>query len=135
MIRHILLITFKGEANPDDIAAVRAAFLAIPHQVSGVLAVDRLLEGRQRFTAIFAANDQMACGAALGLHRRSLRVPEDVSLVGFDDLAWLYAGAGTAADSYPSNPGPLAQSASLKPSPRHPAPGSAAGMLHFHTVP
>lgn len=56
------------------------------HEVSGVLAVERLLESRQRFTAIFAANDQMACGAALGLHRRSLRVPEDVSLVGFDDL-------------------------------------------------
>lgn len=56
------------------------------HEVSGLLAVDRLLETRQRFTAIFAANDQMAAGAALGLHRRSLRVPEDVSLVGFDDL-------------------------------------------------
>lgn len=56
------------------------------HEVSGLLAVDRLLESRQRFTAIFAANDQMACGAALGLYRRSLRVPEDVSLVGFDDL-------------------------------------------------
>ena len=56
------------------------------HEVSGLLAVDRLLETSQRFTAIFAANDQMACGAALGLHRRSLRVPEDVSLVGFDDL-------------------------------------------------
>ena len=56
------------------------------HEVSGLLAVDRLLERRQRFTAIFAANDQMAIGAALGLQRRSLRVPEDVSLVGFDDL-------------------------------------------------
>ncbi len=56
------------------------------HEVSGLLAVDRLLESRQRFTAIFAANDQMAAGAALGLHRHSLRVPEDVSLVGFDDV-------------------------------------------------
>ena len=28
----------------------------------------------------------MAVGAALGLQRRSLRVPEDVSIVGFDDL-------------------------------------------------
>jgi LacI family transcriptional regulator len=56
------------------------------HEVSGLLAVNRLLETSQRFTAIFAANDQMALGAALGLHRRSLRVPEDVSLVGFDDL-------------------------------------------------
>ena len=56
------------------------------HEVSGLLAVNRLLEKQQRFTAIFAANDQMAIGAALGLQRRSLRVPEDVSLVGFDDL-------------------------------------------------
>lgn len=76
-------------------AALEAAGLAyapslvIPgefHEVSGLLAVDRLLESRQRFTAIFAANDQMAVGAVLGLHRRSLRVPEDVSVVGFDDL-------------------------------------------------
>ena len=56
------------------------------HEVSGLLAVNRLLEQGQRFTAIFAANDQMAVGAALGLQRHSLRVPEDVSLVGFDDL-------------------------------------------------
>ncbi len=56
------------------------------HEVDGLLAVDRLVESRQRFTAIFAANDQMAFGAALGLQRRSLLVPDDVSLVGFDDL-------------------------------------------------
>jgi LacI family transcriptional regulator len=55
-------------------------------EVSGLMAVDRLLATGQRFTAIFAANDQMAMGAALGLQRRSLRVPEDVSIVGFDDL-------------------------------------------------
>ena len=39
MIRHILLIAFKQGTLPDQIAAVRAAFLAIPHQVSGVTAV------------------------------------------------------------------------------------------------
>ncbi len=55
-------------------------------EVSGMMAVDRLLSKRQRFTAIFAANDQMALGAALGLQRRSLRVPDDISMVGFDDL-------------------------------------------------
>lgn len=55
-------------------------------ELSGLLAVDRLLETNQSFSAIFAANDQMAVGAALGLKRRSLRVPEDVSIVGFDDL-------------------------------------------------
>ena len=56
------------------------------HELSGLLAVDRLLATSQRFTAIFAANDQMAVGASLGLQRRSLRVPDDVSIVGFDDL-------------------------------------------------
>jgi LacI family transcriptional regulator len=64
--------------------------LVVPGQYtedSGRLAVERLLDSRAPFTAIFAANDQMAFGAALGLHRRNLRVPQDVSLVGFDDLS------------------------------------------------
>jgi LacI family transcriptional regulator len=56
------------------------------HEVSGMLAVENLLASRKQFTAIFAANDQMAVGAALALHKRSLRVPDDVSLVGFDDM-------------------------------------------------
>jgi LacI family transcriptional regulator len=58
----------------------------------GVAAVERLLDQRKPFSAIFTANDQMAFGAALALYRRGLRVPDDVSLVGFDDVAGaLYA--------------------------------------------
>ncbi len=52
---------------------------------SGLIAVERLLDSREPFTAIFAANDQMAFGAALALYRRGLHVPDDISLVGFDD--------------------------------------------------
>lgn len=54
---------------------------------SGLLAVQRLLDGGTRFDAIATANDQMAFGAVLGLHRHGLRVPHDVSMVGFDDVA------------------------------------------------
>jgi LacI family transcriptional regulator len=57
------------------------------YEESGLQAVERLIDSRESFTAIFAANDQMAFGAALALHKRGLRVPDDVSLVGFDDLA------------------------------------------------
>ena len=63
--------------------------LVVPGQYtedSDRMAVERLLDNRVAFTAIFAANDPMAFGAALALHRHNLRVPHDVSLVGFDDL-------------------------------------------------
>ena len=56
------------------------------NEASGVQAVSTLMASRQKFTALFAANDQMAIGAAHGLQRHGLRVPDDVSLVGFDDL-------------------------------------------------
>jgi DNA-binding LacI/PurR family transcriptional regulator len=37
-------------------------------------------------TAVVAANDQCALGAIAGLRRRGVTVPEDVSVVGFDDI-------------------------------------------------
>ena len=37
-------------------------------------------------TAIFVANDQMALGLIHGLSERGIRVPEDISVVGFDDV-------------------------------------------------
>jgi LacI family transcriptional regulator len=52
---------------------------------SGVLAVEMLMTRGRPFSAIFAANDQMAYGARLGLYRRGLRVPDDISIVGYDD--------------------------------------------------
>jgi LacI family transcriptional regulator len=48
--------------------------------------MNRLLDAGESFTAVFAANDQSACGAILALYRRGLKVPGDISVVGFDDL-------------------------------------------------
>ena len=56
------------------------------HEASGVAATEALLAHSTPFTAVFAANDQMAYGARLALYRHGLRVPEDISLVGFDEL-------------------------------------------------
>jgi LacI family transcriptional regulator len=55
-------------------------------EASGLHAMNVLLMRGTRFSAVFAANDQCAFGARLALHQRGLRVPEDVSLVGVDDL-------------------------------------------------
>lgn len=52
---------------------------------SGVLAVETLLLRGVSFSAIFSANDEMAMGARLALYRRGIRVPDEVSIVGFDD--------------------------------------------------
>lgn len=54
---------------------------------SGVLAVASLLNRGVQFSAIFAANDMVAFGARMALHRQGIRVPDDVSIVGFDDQA------------------------------------------------
>ncbi|MDE0933555.1 MAG: LacI family DNA-binding transcriptional regulator [Novosphingopyxis baekryungensis] len=54
---------------------------------SGLRAADRLLEVNPRPTAIFASNDEMAAGALHAARIRGLSVPEDLSIVGFDDTA------------------------------------------------
>ncbi|MDP9764474.1 LacI family DNA-binding transcriptional regulator [Deinococcus enclensis] len=55
-------------------------------ETSGLMAVESLFTRGEPFTAIVAANDQMAYGARLALYRRGIRVPDDVSLIGYDDL-------------------------------------------------
>ncbi len=54
---------------------------------SGHRATERLLTlGMEQFTAIFAANDQMALGALRALHDHGVDVPGEVSVAGYDDL-------------------------------------------------
>lgn len=49
-------------------------------------AILRLVERRVEFTAIFATNDMMAFGAKKALEELGLQIPEDVSLIGYDDI-------------------------------------------------
>jgi DNA-binding LacI/PurR family transcriptional regulator len=53
---------------------------------SGYAATDRLLARGRPITAIFAHSDLMAIGAIRRLRSEGLRVPDDVSVLGFDDL-------------------------------------------------
>jgi LacI family transcriptional regulator len=55
-------------------------------ETGGVAAMERLFARGPSFSAVFCANDQTAYGARLTIFRHGLRVPEDISLVGFDDL-------------------------------------------------
>ena len=57
-----------------------------PSPELGYEATRKLLASRQRFTALFAFNDISAMGAIRALREAKLRVPDDVSVVGFDDI-------------------------------------------------
>lgn len=61
---------------------IAGAFAAEP----GARACERLLERGAAFTAIFAANDLIALGALQTLRAAGRRVPDDVSLVGYNDM-------------------------------------------------
>src|SRR5262249_12836164 len=53
---------------------------------SGADAAGRLLSGTSRPTAIFCFNDEMAMGVLDYARRNGVRVPQDLSVVGFDDI-------------------------------------------------
>ena len=53
---------------------------------SGSECGEKLLASHQAISAIFASNDEMAIGAIKAVKARGLRVPEDISVVGFDDI-------------------------------------------------
>ena len=54
---------------------------------SGYEATGRMLQMAQRPSAVFAANDYMAIGVLGALSDAGLRVPEDMAVTGFDDIA------------------------------------------------
>jgi LacI family transcriptional regulator len=50
--------------------------------------MEGLLKSGERPRAVFAANDEMALGALRAIQEHGLRVPEDVALIGFDDIPY-----------------------------------------------
>jgi LacI family transcriptional regulator len=54
---------------------------------SGYKQMKSLLSDRL-FTALFVASDNVAIGAKAALREAGLRVPEDISMIGFDDIPW-----------------------------------------------
>jgi LacI family transcriptional regulator len=78
-------------------AALRAARITLDRELilegtfkqpSGHHLVGRFLRMRRRPTAAFVANNLMTIGALLGLKEAGVRIPEDMALVGFDDMDW-----------------------------------------------
>ena len=68
------------ESNSDWIIAAEFSLAA------GCLAAQAWLDLKERPTAIFCASDQLAVGFVAELSRHGLKVPQDVSVMGFDDI-------------------------------------------------
>jgi DNA-binding LacI/PurR family transcriptional regulator len=77
--------------------ALRSAKITIPDEYiefgdfreqTGQDAAERLLALRRRPTAVVVANNEMTAGALLAIRQREIKVPRDLSLIGFDDARW-----------------------------------------------
>ncbi|MFS8427876.1 LacI family transcriptional regulator [Xanthomonas campestris pv. plantaginis] len=79
---HVAALALQGV--PADAAL---QFDAITTELSGYTACLALLDSGQAFDAVCAASDLIAIGAMRALRERGLRVPQDVAVSGFDDIA------------------------------------------------
>ncbi|HAV76544.1 MAG TPA: LacI family transcriptional regulator [Anaerolineae bacterium] len=55
---------------------------------SGYECMKSIMKNGDPFTAVFVASDNVAIGAKAALREANLRVPDDISLVGFDNIPW-----------------------------------------------
>ncbi|MGA2545928.1 MAG: LacI family DNA-binding transcriptional regulator [Rectinemataceae bacterium] len=75
------LSRFGLEFDPARVFAVDSTFHGAFEDMSSILA-----HGTRLPAALFCANDIIACGCLRAIRQAGLRVPEDVSVIGFDDL-------------------------------------------------
>ncbi|KGP92288.1 LacI family transcriptional regulator [Pontibacillus chungwhensis BH030062] len=89
--------TFAGEQRKKGFyQAMKALNLEVPDEYvvngdyfsieGGARAMKSLLELEKRPTAVYAAGDSLAMGAINAINEQGLRVPEDLSVVGYDDI-------------------------------------------------
>lgn len=98
---------------PFDSALVREGNFSAE---SGFSAMSSLLESDAAFTALFASNDTVALGAMAAMRQKGVRVPDDVAVVGYDDipLAAYAAPPLTTMRSTPFEHGRLAAQTLIK---------------------
>jgi LacI family transcriptional regulator/LacI family repressor for deo operon, udp, cdd, tsx, nupC, and nupG len=60
-------------------------------QESGRELTRELLELPDRPTALLVGNNLMTLGALVMIHQKALRIPEDVAILGYDDMPWALA--------------------------------------------
>ena len=83
-LRHQGYLQALEEAGLPAVPELRVA--SDSHEFFGYEAAQKLLESDEAFDAIFAVTDAIAIGAMQALQDAGLRVPDDVAVVGFDDL-------------------------------------------------
>ncbi len=55
------------------------------HYFSGIAAMEELYKAHPDITAVFATSDEMALGALTWMHKNGIQVPEQISIIGYDD--------------------------------------------------
>jgi len=94
------------EVMRDHGKEVNPTFISVGNdraELGGYLRMKEMLAFSERPDAVFASYDQMAFGAMHAIGEANLRIPEDIGLIGFDDvIAAQYVGNGltTVAHSY-----------------------------------
>lgn len=81
--RDAFIVAMKDNGLKAETELIRAGNYRIP---GGETAMAELLALSRRPTAVIAANDLTAIGAMRTIQKRGLSVPEDISIVGFDDI-------------------------------------------------
>lgn len=69
-------------------AGLKPLVIASNSLETGGLAAAEMLLAHPEITAVFCSNDRIALGLYHALHAQNVRIPEDISVVGFDDLPW-----------------------------------------------